>query len=383
MHLYLSFMICEYFSFVLGHSEDTDSLQYTTENFSVELPKSNHFVMFYAPWCGHCQRLAPTWGKLAEMLNEEDYNIKVAKVDCTTDRQICSDHDITGYPTLKFFKKGSSDGEKFRGTRDLPTLTTFINEQLRKVENEEAQVGSLIVNELTDENFDNHIKEGKHFIMFYAPWCSQSQQLAPIWQDLAEMYHTNTSLTMAKVDCTKFKSICKQYNVILYPSLLWFENGERLEEVHGERNHGTLVDYIDEKLSEDDYYREDQKLKNEHSNIVNEDGVTELTASDFENGIQSGITFIKFFAPWCGHCKTLAPTWESLGKKYINNNLINIAKVDCTVQENKSLCNDEKVGGFPTIYLYKNGEKISEYSGSRSLEDLSRFVESHLGHDEL
>lgn len=67
------------------------------------------------------------------MLNEDDSNIKIAKVDCTTESKVCSDQDITGYPTLKFFKLGDSDGVKFRGTRDLPSLTTFINEQLREV----------------------------------------------------------------------------------------------------------------------------------------------------------------------------------------------------------------------------------------------------------
>lgn len=50
--------------------------------------------------CGHCQRLAPTWETLAEMLNEEeDSRVKIAKVDCTTDSSICSEHDVTGYPT--------------------------------------------------------------------------------------------------------------------------------------------------------------------------------------------------------------------------------------------------------------------------------------------
>lgn len=85
--------------------------------------------------CGHCQRLAPTWEQLGEMLNEDDGNIRIAKVDCTTDSSLCSEHDVTGYPTLKFFKTGADEGVKFRGTRDLPTLTTFINEQLREVFN--------------------------------------------------------------------------------------------------------------------------------------------------------------------------------------------------------------------------------------------------------
>lgn len=83
--------------------------------------------------CGHCKKFAPIWEQLAEMLNQDDNNIKIAKVDCTTSSEICAQQDITGYPTLKFFKESRRDNVRFRGTRDLPSLTTFINEQLREV----------------------------------------------------------------------------------------------------------------------------------------------------------------------------------------------------------------------------------------------------------
>lgn len=91
----------------------------------------NHFYFYFR--CGHCQRLTPTWEQLAEMLNEDDSEIRIAKVDCTTDSSVCSAYDVTGYPTLKFFRAGDKEGVKFRGTRDLPSLTTFINEQMRLV----------------------------------------------------------------------------------------------------------------------------------------------------------------------------------------------------------------------------------------------------------
>lgn len=109
----------------------------------------------------------------------------------------------------------------------------------------------------------------------------------------------------------------------------------------------------------------------------------ELTAATFNEGVQNGITFVKFYAPWCGHCKRLSPTWDSLRAKFAGRSGVHIVRVDCNSDENKQLCNDEEVEGFPTLFIYKNGQKISEYSGSRSLDDLYDFVIKHLGHDEL
>ena len=91
------------------------------ENFDSEVKNSHHFVMFYAPWyekkrinhdsseyhphskyscrCGHCQRLKPTWEVLANQLADDGNKITIAQVDCTTDAELCSQHDVTGYPT--------------------------------------------------------------------------------------------------------------------------------------------------------------------------------------------------------------------------------------------------------------------------------------------
>ena len=112
--------------------------------------------------------------------------------------------------------------------------------------------------------------------------------------------------------------------------------------------------------------------------------VLTLTGDNFKHGIEKGITFIEFFAPWCGHCKRLAPTWEELGKKFIGNDNVNIVKIDCTLTTSKQLCDEQEVDGFPTLYLYRDGDKVSEYNGSRSLDDLYEFVNNHLKtHDEL
>ncbi len=83
--------------------------------------------------CGHCKRLAPTWQDLAVKYNEkfeDEQDVLIGKVDCTQQTALCSSQDVTGYPTLKFFKDGIENGVKHRGQRDLANLVKFIDEQL-------------------------------------------------------------------------------------------------------------------------------------------------------------------------------------------------------------------------------------------------------------
>lgn len=82
---------------------------------------------------------------------------------------------------------------------------------------------------------------------------------------------------------------------------------------------------------------------------------------------------VEFYAPWCGHCKQLAPIYDQLGEKFAKNEEVVIAKMDATVNEMEHT----KITSFPTLKLYKKGDnQVVEYNGERTLEGLTKFIES-------
>lgn len=88
---------------------------------------------------------------------------------------------------------------------------------------------------------------------------------------------------------------------------------------------------------------------------------------------QDTLWFIKFYAPWCGHCKNLAPTWEQLGKALEGEAGVEVGSVDCTTS--KPTCTKADIRAYPTLKVFYNGEEVKKYSGSaRDLESLKTFV---------
>ena len=73
-------------------------------------------VEFYAPWCGHCKELAPTWSEAAQRLKTLDPYVPLAKVDATENDALATRFSVTGYPTIKVFRDGVA--EEYKGPRD-------------------------------------------------------------------------------------------------------------------------------------------------------------------------------------------------------------------------------------------------------------------------
>jgi protein disulfide-isomerase-like protein len=85
--------------------------------------------------------------------------------------------------------------------------------------------------------------------------------------------------------------------------------------------------------------------------------------------------FVKFFAPWCGHCKAMAKDWETLATAYADSEAHAIAEVDCTI--NAELCATHGVKGYPTLQAFGAGSVDGEvYENERTLEAFKTFVDN-------
>ena len=83
---------------------------------------------------------------------------------------------------------------------------------------------------------------------------------------------------------------------------------------------------------------------------------------------------VKYFAPWCGHCKRLAPVWDELSDAVKDQGGLVIASVDCTNKKMKPVCDEEGIRGFPTIKSVFGGESKEMYKGARDLENLKKWA---------
>ncbi|GAB7363289.1 hypothetical protein MBLNU230_g3570t1 [Neophaeotheca triangularis] len=122
-------------------------------------------------------------------------------------------------------------------------------------------------------------------------------------------------------------------------------------------------------------------IKSEPIPEKQEGPVTVVVAKNYQDIVMDDNkdVLLEFYAPWCGHCKALAPKYDELAGLYSgsHSDKIVVAKVDATANDVP-----DEIQGFPTIKLYKAGEKDEpvDYSGSRTVEDLANFIRDNGSH---
>jgi len=145
----------------------------------------------------------------------------------------------------------------------------------------------------------------------------------------------------------------------------------------------VLKEYFDGTLQP---YRKSEPIPEKNDDpvkVVVADTLQEMVIDSDKN------VLLEFYAPWCGHCKKLAPTLEEVAISYENETDVVIAKMDATVNDISTKIFNIK--GYPTLYLVSATGKTVNYEGDRTKEDIIDFINKNrdsvskddIGRDEL
>ncbi|GAB4855640.1 hypothetical protein Ancab_024261 [Ancistrocladus abbreviatus] len=225
-----------------------DVLVLTEDNFEQEVGKDRGaLVEFYAPWCGHCKKLAPEYEKLGASFRKAK-SVLIGKVDCDDQKSLCSKYEVTGYPTIKWFPKGSLEAKNYEGARTAEPLAEFVNTEGGTNVKIAAIPSNVVI--LTPDNFDEIVldKSKDVLVEFYAPWCGHCKALAPTYEMVSTAFKLEEDVVIANVDADKYKDLAEKYGVSGYPTLKFFPKGNKDgEEYEGGRDLNDFISFLNEK----------------------------------------------------------------------------------------------------------------------------------------
>ncbi|KAG7096483.1 hypothetical protein E1B28_003913 [Marasmius oreades] len=229
--------------------------------------------------------------------------------------------------------------------------------------------------ELTTENFKSTVANGVWLIEHFSPYCGHCKKFAPTWDMLVKdnEAQSDPGIRLAQVNCIAQGDLCNANGVAGYPELNIYVDGKKMDRFSGNREKHILMAYMKKWARS----QPEQVEETRESAVIppNPSGeVLVLDPENFESTIASGPTFVKFFAPWCGHCKKLAPVWKQLAKA-LQQKLV-VAEVNC--ENYGSLCTSQGIDGYPSLQYYTAGSK-TEYTGGRKVEQLKSFAEKANG----
>jgi len=229
----------------------------------------------------------------------------------------------------------------------------------------------------TEETFASHVNgETNALVEFYAPWCGHCKSLAPEWAIAGDTFQPSDDIIIAAVDATEAPALAEHYKLEGFPTIKFFPKGGDVndpEEYDGGRQADDIVSWVNEKVGTS------RKVKKAPSTVAT------LTSANFDGLVSPASeksVLVEFYAPWCGHCKNLAPEYERLAAAFAGEKDVVIAKVDAT--EDGELADRYEVQGYPTLKLFTPAgsptgkQEVHDFDG-RDLESMTQMLNEALG----
>merc|ERR1712110_317887 len=439
------------------------------DNFDSWLKEQDYaLVEFYAPWCGHCKRLAPEFAQAAQELEADGSNIKFGKVDATEHPDLAQEYEVQGYPTLIWFTKENNHApEAYRGGRESATIQSWVKKQTVSIldilpsqddlknilETAEKYATVVLYGEaksfkglvnmaldaldldffhITDESQFGDYKSGDiisydaHRDPVSITYTADEELPASIKKDAypsvvefsPENFHRLIDHEYVLIAVTDYsKDGAKQELINLLKEVTTPERAEKFGVMYGDSAQlgrgvegagasGTVYPtMISVNTGDNSYIAFDEEQEFNSATVAkfadglldgtttsfkksepipeeNDEAVTTLVAKNFDT-IKGKNALVEYYAPWCGHCKSLAPVYEEAAASLKGLDVI-VAKIDATANYV-----EEQIRGFPTLIWYGADGSSEPFEGDRTLEGIASFIKSKIGadahgsHDEL
>ncbi|XP_059660579.1 protein disulfide isomerase-like 1-4 [Cornus florida] len=448
--------------------DEKDVVVLKEANFS-NFIENNQYVMveFFAPWCGHCQSLAPEYAAAATELKGDA--VALAKVDATEESALAENYEVQGFPTVYFFVDG--DHKPYPGPRTKDAIVTWIKKKIgpgvynittpedaervltseNKVvlgflnslvgpESDELVTASKIeddvnfyqtvnpdvaklfhldpkvkrpalvmlkkeaeklshydgqfvksaiakfvlanklplVNIFTRESapviFESSIK--KQLLLFATS--KDSGKVVPIFQEAAKFFKGKLIFVFVEMDNEDFGRPVSDYFGITgnTPTVIAYTGNDDAKkfvldgEVTLDKIKAFGEDFLEDKLKP--FYKSDPVPE------TNDGDVKIVVGNNFDEIVldESKDVLLEIYAPWCGHCQSLEPTYNKLAKHLRGIESLVIAKMDGTTNDHPKA----KSEGFPTILFFPAGKKSSDpitVDIDRTVVAFYKFIKKH------
>ncbi|CAI0460302.1 unnamed protein product [Linum tenue] len=232
---------------------------------------------------------------------------------------------------------------------------------------------STPVVQLTPSNFKSKVlnSNGVVLVEFYAPWCGHCQALTPAWEKAATVL--KGVATVAAVNADEHKGLAQEYGIQGFPTIKVFSPGKPPVNYQGAREAKPIVEFGLQQIKALLKDRLHGKSTSGSSEKSEPNASVELNARNFDELVMKSkdLWIVEFFAPWCGHCKKLAPEWKKAASNLKGK--VKLGHVDCDSE--KSFMSRFNIQGFPTIKVFgADKDSPMPYEGARTASAIESFA---------